>query len=202
MKEKIGTWLNKIIKSRDRFAIPILLNYNGETWYRTTIGGLSSITITVILIAYSLVVFVAMISRKNSVINSGNQINNLMLDPTRYNLGDYKFMFSLYPASYNTNFYYILDPTYFKLTMVQGKFTRSNIGTDPPKDESTIIPSRICDDRFNSVFNSQVTSTFSFNKIGICPNTTDLFIGGNYFSTEYNVFYISIEKCVGESYWK
>ena len=69
----------------------------------------------------------------NSITNSGNKINPLMLDSTKYNLGDYKFMFNVYPADKNRHFSYLMNPTYFKLSMYHGKSTRINFGAGVSK---------------------------------------------------------------------
>ena len=125
----------------------------------------------------------------------------LMFDSGKINLGDYKFMFTLYEASYNPNFFRLLDPSYLKLSMYQIKESKNKPGTDIPTAEVKNIPIKLWDNRFNSVFNDQIVSIFGFNYT-ICPDTTDLFVGGNYFSSEYNYFYIQIEKWTNETYWK
>ena len=78
MKPKVLAWLSKMIKPLDKFGIPILLNYKGDSSYKTVIGGLVSIVITVILLWYAWVLFITMINRQNSVINSGDKIRSLM----------------------------------------------------------------------------------------------------------------------------
>ena len=84
MAHKFFDWINTKIKSFDRFGIPILLNYNGENTYKTTIGGIGSIIISIILVIYSLVLFMQMVNNEGSIINSTTQIKNLMYDPTKY----------------------------------------------------------------------------------------------------------------------
>ena len=202
MKSKVLARLSKLIKFNDKFAMPILLNYKGETSYKTVIGGLTSITISAIIICYSWVLFGTVVNRQNSAINSNEKIRTLMLDPSKFNLGDYRFMFTLYEASYNPNFYRLLDPSYLKLSMYQTKQSKSNPGPGLPIGDARNVPFKLWDDdRFDSLFTDSSVSKFESNYT-ICPNTTDLFVGGNYFSSEYNFFYIGIEKWTNETYWK
>ena len=84
MAHKVFNWINTKVKSFDRFGIPILLNYNGENTYKTTIGGIGSIIIGIILVIYSVVLFMQIVNKDGSVINSTTQIKNLLYDPTKY----------------------------------------------------------------------------------------------------------------------
>ena len=142
-----------------------------------------------------------MINRQNSVINSGDKIRPLIFDSTKFNLGDYNLMFALYGASYNQNFYRLLDPTYLKLSMYQVKESKNNPGFDNTINEIKNIPFKLWDNRFNSTFKGKDISSFGFNNT-ICPDTTDLLVCGNSFSSEYNYFFIQIDKCTDESYCK
>ena len=74
MKSKILAWVNDKIKDNDRFATPILLNYKGKTSFKTMIGGIGSIFIHFILIAYSVILMIQMVKRDGSVINSTTKI--------------------------------------------------------------------------------------------------------------------------------
>ena len=72
MKEKQTTktkrvinFISRSLKSRDRFATPISLNYDGDTEFKTTIGGSVSVILFLILMAYSALLFKQMINREN-----------------------------------------------------------------------------------------------------------------------------------------
>ena len=72
MKEKQTTktkrvlnFISRSIKSRDRFATPISLNYDGDTEFKTTIGGSVSVALFLFLIVYSALLLKQMINREN-----------------------------------------------------------------------------------------------------------------------------------------
>ena len=140
-----------------------------------------------------------MVNRQNSVVNSALKMNSLILDPTSYNVGDSKFMFTLYSPEFNSDFYKILDPSYFTLKMIQLKTTKSTAGIGQPSQTATSIEYGYCDSRFDDVLGSMISQAFPFN-LTICPKTTDLFVGGNYLATEYNYFTIELKKCSNQKY--
>ena len=109
---KILRWINNRIKNTDRFATPIYLNYKGNATYKTTIGGIWSIVISIILIIYSIILFVKIVNKDGSVINSVTKTNYLIYDSRSYNLIDYKFLFGIY--SVNQDYSTLLDPSYIK----------------------------------------------------------------------------------------
>ena len=198
---KIITSFGKLIKSNDRFSTPISLNYLGETSFKTVIGGLSSIAIGISLLWYLWIMISEMVNRQNSVVNSATKMNSLILDPTSYNVGDSKFMFTLYSPNFDSNFYKILDSSYFSLNMIQYKTTKSMAGIGKPSQTATSLDYAYWDDRFDNTLGSLITQAFPFN-LTICPKTIDLSVGGNYLATEFNYFTIELKKCSGKSYWK
>ena len=72
MKDKKGFFRKTLvftvnqIKSRDRFATPISLNYKGESTFKTGIGGLFSLLLLWGLLIYSALLLKQMINRENS----------------------------------------------------------------------------------------------------------------------------------------
>ena len=140
-----------------------------------------------------------MVNRQNSVVNSATKMNSLILDPTSYNVGDSKFMFTLYSQTFNSSFYKILDPSYFTFNITQFKDTKSGTGIDQASRILTSIDYGYCDDRFKDVLGSSISQAIPFN-FTICPKTTDLIVGGNYLATEFNFFQIELRKCTKQSY--
>ena len=58
MRIKILSWISKHIRNSDRFAIPIWLNYKGETSFKTIIGGLGSIAIGCATVVYLIMLLI------------------------------------------------------------------------------------------------------------------------------------------------
>ena len=72
MKEKqrartksVFEFISRTLKSRDRFATPVSLNYDGDTEFKTTIGGIVSVALFLFLIVYSALLLKQMINREN-----------------------------------------------------------------------------------------------------------------------------------------
>ena len=116
MKIKILSWINKRIRNSDRFAIPICLNYKGETSFKTTIGGLGSIAIGCALVVYLVMLLVQIANKDGSVINSMTMINSFIYDLKNYNLKDYNFMVGLY--SINNDYSTLTDQSYYKIIIL------------------------------------------------------------------------------------
>ena len=113
---KILSWINNRVKNTDRFATPIYLNYKGNSTYKTTIGGILSIIISIILIIYSIILFIKIVNKDGSVINSVTKTNYLLYNSRSYNLIDYKFLFGIY--SVNQDYSTLLDPSYIKFIII------------------------------------------------------------------------------------
>ena len=128
MKNKYGfakkgvIWMKKKVKGADRFALPISLNFKGESSFKTITGGTVSVVILMMLLGYSLLLLKQMINRENSIVNSITKIDNLIYNPNKYNLNDYNFIFGIY--SRETNESHFSDPTYFTLEAKQKVATK------------------------------------------------------------------------------
>ena len=128
MKNKKGfarrgtLWIKNKVKGTDRFALPVSLNFNGESSFKTTIGGTISVVFILWLLGYSILLWKEMINRESSVINSITKIDNLIYKPDKYNLKDYSFAFGIYATGLYYN--YISDPTYFTLEVKQKTATK------------------------------------------------------------------------------
>ena len=109
MKEKV--------KGTDRFALPISLNFKGESSFKTIIGGTVSVVIIMVLLWYSALLLKEMINRENSIVSSITKIENLIYNSNKYNLNDYNFILGIYSSE--TNGSHLSDPTYFTLEAKQ-----------------------------------------------------------------------------------
>ena len=128
MKNKEGfvrkgvSWVKNKIKDTDRFALPVSLNFKGDSSFKTGIGGVVSVVIIWGLVGYSVILWIGMVNRENSVINSVTKIGNLIYDPTKYNLNDYKFIVGIYSLGLTAS--YISDPAFFTLEAIQRTATK------------------------------------------------------------------------------
>ena len=114
---KIFGWFANQVKSIDRFATSISLNFQGDTSFKTVIGGFVTIFSFWILFAYFGLLLSKMVKRNNSVINSITKMDNLIYNPTKYNLADYNFLIGIIFPETSSNI--IFDPTYFDLQIYQ-----------------------------------------------------------------------------------
>ena len=121
VKKGVG-WVKNKIKGTDRFAVPVSLNFKGDSSFKTGIGGIVSVVIILGLLGYSIILLKGMINRENSNINSITKIENLIYDPTKYNLNDYSFLAGIYALG-STSVYFA-DPTYFTLEAIQRTATK------------------------------------------------------------------------------
>ena len=110
MKIKILSWISKQIRNSDRFAIPIWLNYKGETSFKTMIGGLGSITIGCALVVYLIMLLIQIANKEGSIINTAIKMNTLIFDNSKYNLIDYNFLFGI--ISMDQDYSKLTDPSY------------------------------------------------------------------------------------------
>ena len=128
MKNKNGfikrgaLWVKEKIKGTDRFAIPISLNFNGQSSFKTGIGGIVSAIILLALLGYSVLLCKEMINRESRVINSNTKIENLIYNPYKYNLNNYNFALSIYAVEASGS--HFIDPSYFTLDVKQIKTTK------------------------------------------------------------------------------
>ena len=114
---KATNWTINFVKERDRFGKNISLNFEGKGVFKTTIGGFTTILLSILMIVYSAILLKQMINRENSVINTSTKIRNLIYDPTKYNLEDYSFVFVIYSeGAYASTVY---DSNYFDLQIQQ-----------------------------------------------------------------------------------
>ena len=110
-------WIKEKVKGTDRFALPISLNFKGESSFKTITGGTVSVVILMVLLGYSILLLKEMINRESSIVNSITKIDNLIYNPNKYNLNDFNFIFGIY--STETDGSHLLDPTYFTLEVKQ-----------------------------------------------------------------------------------
>ena len=75
---KIFDWVADKVKSTDRFATSISLNFQGDTSFKTGIGGLATVFSLWFLLAYFGLLLSKMVNRDNSVINSITKMDSLI----------------------------------------------------------------------------------------------------------------------------
>ena len=154
--KKIFEWVADKVKSTDRFATSISLNFQGDTSFKTGIGGLATVLSLWFLLAYFGLLLSEMINRDNSVINSITKMDNLIYNPTRYNLADYNFLIGIIFSGASAN--QIFDPTYFDFQIYQVTQTKSTFGTGMPKTINTSLNYDKWGTKYYSIFGLNYTT--------------------------------------------
>ena len=197
--ERFILWTTQSIKSYDRFANPISLNYLGDTKFKTGFGGIISIFLLWALMGYTALLIKQMINYEGSVINSITKINNLMTDSTKYNLNDYNFYFGTFQmGQYGSKLY---DSNYFDLVATQYTISKSAAGSYKSTTSSTNLNFDYCKNKFEKYLGTDLNNAIRMDQ-GYWTNITDMYIGGNLLSSEYNYVEITLTRWNGKSTWK
>ena len=193
--ERFISWMAQAIKSNDRFASPISLNYMGDTNFKTGFGGIISILLMWALLGYTALLIKQMINYEGSVINSNIKINSLMSDSKKYNLNDFNFNFGTFEMRlYGKKLY---DSIYFDLVATQYIVTQTSSGAGKTSSSSSNLNFDYWGNKFEKYLGDELSSKIKMDQ-GYCTNVTDMYIGGNRLSSEFNYVEITLTRWNGK----
>jgi hypothetical protein len=184
-------WVKDKIKARDMFAIPVSLNFEGESQFRTGIGGCTTIVILLLLLAYASLLLKSVINKENSNVTKNSVQSDLTYDTTKYNVGKHGFNFGV--ALVHSNGTDIsTDQSLVTMSMSQVTFKASTGGGF--SDQTTDINFQLCTaDSFSNLNSEKLSSLNVFSEF-YCPATNDYVVSGNLIASEYNYIKILIKK--------
>ncbi|KAL4463996.1 hypothetical protein ABPG74_005933 [Tetrahymena malaccensis] len=114
MNQSLGQSCGNIIRSIDIFGQPIQINFKQNTLYKTKCGGVVSLILLCIIVAFSISILIQMIQKQDPQIIQQNQIK--VPDRVNLNRNNFIFAFGLIDEDYNP---YMDDEIY----SVNAKFT-------------------------------------------------------------------------------
>ena len=91
--------------------------------------------------------------------------------------------------------------SYFTIEIAQQKVSANKPGLANKVFETKLISAVVWGNRLDSFLGAQMSQNMAAN-ITIWPNTTELYIGGTFYSSEYNYISMSIKRWKGQSYCK
>jgi len=115
---KFYKWAQSIVKSRDMYGKTFTFTYKGEDEFKTTIGGVISIAIQVVLAIYAIMLLRVMAQRGDTNKSRNTMVQDLSSDTEKITLADTTF--SLAFSVENVNSYNILtDSSLLKLAITK-----------------------------------------------------------------------------------
>jgi hypothetical protein len=126
------------IKGCDIYGHPVGLNFNGEDTFKTSIGGIATLVVYALILAYTVLQARLVIEKKNTVINTNQLQKFLGDDSTAYPVGQNDFSISI--TGYDSDeAYYFHRPDYFTYQFIHHTITRDAIGSNDSSNETERI---------------------------------------------------------------
>ena len=185
------------MKSQDMFGAPITLNFNGEDNFKTCFGGFASITVFIFLIVYSIALIDSMIKREETVINTNVLVDSLYENSQKHNLNQSNFIVALY----STNVPIFFNSSYLTISASQVTSTSDAITNRFRNETRRDLTIGFWGDSFKPILGDFLATNLNTPAI-LWIKDTDIFIGGNFASLEYNSIEWTISKWTGQSYWE
>ena len=185
------------VRDWDQFGIPISLTYQGDTEYKTNIGGCTSIIVILIIYYYAAILLRSVINREQSTVTVNTIQTDLTYDPTSYNIGQNGFTFGVALVHSNGSDI-MLDPTVVDLQMDQVTWRGDEIGDGHVATPSSISYG-LCDPTDFENLNEETLGHLNVWSEYYCPDSHDYRVSGNLISTLYNYVRIKVKKCTSGS---
>ena len=125
----------------------------------------------------------------NTSLNSVTKIQNLIYNPSSYEVGNKGMLFSLYAYSNYPSILY--NSSVFEIKAFQVTTTKPSPSALGGNTTSTELKLVRCGDRFVPYLGND-TSNILFLPLTLWINSTDYKVGGNLFSAEYNYVEIKV----------
>ena len=182
------------IKTFDIYGKNIVLTYNGDDKYRTHIGGVTSLIVGAIILAYVGYLFHIMFNKNDTSFSTTSLLNDVITDNEILTPAEEGFDFAFTFKSNGID--YLADSTYFTFTMKQVKQQWVNTtGSSTTKRTKDDVPFSICRDNFSYDDQSEV------QRLGIdnyyWPTIDDYSVAGTFYSPNFHYIEIKLNKCQG-----
>ena len=117
-------YVKKSIICSDMFGAEVKLWFEGQSSFKTVIGGLSTVIIKLTSFAIMIWMLVNIIQRNNSTKNISKLITDLSTDTTKHYIGKSTFAYAIKLQGPNPNL--IFDSSYFTFEFNQVEYIRAN----------------------------------------------------------------------------
>ena len=182
------------------FGAPVTLNFEGEDNFKTCFGGCISIAVFIFIVVYSFILFNTMIKLQETVINTNILVDSLAENSQKYDLNQSNFILGLY--SENDSIAALYNSSYLIIHAFQVTSTTDQVGATQNRTEvRRNLTLGLWNDRFNPILGESIAFNVGTRSV-IWINESDISIGGNFASLEYNYIEWNIYKWTGHIVWE
>jgi hypothetical protein len=198
--KKVFITVKERIKGCDIYGHPVGLNFNGEDTFKTAIGGIATLVVYGMILAYTVLQAKLVIEKKNTVINTNQLQRFLGDDSTAYSVAQNDFLISI--SGYDSDdAFYFNQSAYFTLQLIHHTTIRDVIGTDPSSEIKRELNTQFWGTEFEKYIKPEYVKSLYLDKF-FCPIEKDYTIGGNHMSLIQNRLEFRLTKCQGQAYCK
>ncbi|CAI2387803.1 unnamed protein product [Moneuplotes crassus] len=202
-KRTIGQKILGFVRGFDFYGKNIVLTYKGDDKYRTHIGGIASVVVGGIVLAYILLLVKVMIEKGNTSYVKSSLLNDILTNSEVHypaqndyepDTGRSQFDFAFQFTSDGVD--YLNDPTAFtfEMNLVEQEWVTES-GIPKTKRNYTSIDVEKCGDT-----NLNYDDLTEIKRLGIdnyyCPIQSNFSVAGSFFSPKYHYIEMKLRRCV------
>ena len=124
----ISRWLGNRVRATDMFGKQVSLTFHGSEKFKTHFGGVLTLTAILNILIYTLILFVDLVNREQSVVTDNLMHRDLNIDSTQYNIGNDGIRVGM--AVMDRFTHTKIDDSYFDVSFYQEMVTRKNVGDE------------------------------------------------------------------------
>ena len=185
---KIFGYIKSKIKGNDLYDKKITLTYNGDSSYKTLIGGIVSISIKLLILIYAWILIRVIFKRGDTKKTLNRVIKDLTYDTTKHYIGKDGFAIAI-AMNNEAGENLILDPQYFNLSVSQANYVLHSDGFYSV--EYTSIPYGAWERDFSYVSEDLVNRNIIQKAAWLKSN--DYYISSNYLANASSYLEISLK---------
>ena len=168
----------------------IVLNYEGEQWFRTHIGALASLIIISLIAIYFILQLRVMFLKNNTSYSRNSLQKDLTNDLEVHKIGENHIMFGM-RIDYNGD-NLLADPSYFTYSLSQVNQVYVDLGSDViVQRNKTTIPMNYCN--FESFYQAKRDA---YDRLEVdehlCPTNTDFTVAANYYAPRFDYIELKV----------
>ena len=190
-KSFLTKWVNKI-KDVDMYGKNIQMTYNGNDKYRTYIGGVASIFVSLIIITYVIYLFYVMFKKQDTNVTTNSAVDDIFDKVKIHQPGLLDFDFAL---SFEANgIDYMQDLTAFKVEMNQVVQEWNSSSTNASFNRTkTPIDFTLCGKTNFKYGNQNEVERIGVDKY-YCPNISNYTLAGTFYAKSFHYLEIKIRR--------
>ena len=122
------------------YGIPVAFTFKGKEKFNTSIGGIATLAVVGIVLAYTITQVRDIIKKENTAINSNVISRSLLEEKTEFDIGKKGFIIGAGGInSQGDNYNILYDPSYLSVSYRQYSLKRNKIGADPTENKYTTL---------------------------------------------------------------